>query len=178
MSYPTLAITLARRLLLIYWLRHAAQSKDVADAADVEDCFIDAALLGNRVFDDPASFDVNAAASPRTIAVDVRLELVAPDSASEAPTGTANQPAAADVEVAWGETHYAGVDGMRFTRHAQDGDDQVDWTRWNPLWHTKPHAVSQADDFTSAADDAEAARRRSALAAIAAVDNSDAGFLL
>jgi hypothetical protein len=177
MSYPTLAITLGRRLLLVYWLRRASQAADVADAVDVEDCLVDAALLGHRIFDDPASFNVNAVALPAS-AIDVGVELVAPDlisevlvmpdSTSEAPTGSASEPAAADVEVDEGETH-AGVDGMRFTRHAQDGDDQVDWTRLNPLRRpTKRHA----------AEDAEAARRRSAMAAIAAVDDADAALLL
>jgi hypothetical protein len=191
MSYPTLAITLGRRLLLVYWLRRASEAADVADAVDVEDCLIDAALLGHRIFDENhASFNVNVVALPAS-AIDVGLELVAPDSISEvllapdstseeAPTGTGSQPAAPDVEVdEEGEAHHAGIDGMRFTRHAQDGDDQVDWTRLNPLRRTtKPHAVPQADDFTGAAADAEAARRRSALAAIAAVDDADDAVML
>jgi hypothetical protein len=178
MSYPTLAITLGRRLLLLYWYRRASQAADTADAVDVDDCLVEAALLGHRIFDDPAPFD---AASPPPVDVDLGL-VAAPDSISESTgtaSGSANRPCLGDVVLDKDEND-VDVDGMRFTRHAQDGDDQVDWTRLNPLRRaTKLHAgVSQADDFSSAVDNAEASRRRAALAAMAAVDDADAVLLL
>jgi hypothetical protein len=174
-SYPALAIALSRRLLLLYWLRRASQAADTADAVDVEDCLVDAALLGHRIFDETAPFNANSS-PPAAAAMGFVLELVAPDSASEELVGTVSHPENFRVEE---DETYAGADGMRFTRHAQDGDDQVEWTRWNPLRPAEPHSVvSHSDDFGGADDHAEVSRRRAALAAIAAVDDADNAVLL
>jgi hypothetical protein len=179
-SYPTLAITLGRRLFLLYWLRRTPEATDAANTVDVDDCLVDAALLGRRIFDDPAPFNVNGTSPPEMDAVDFELELVAPDSVSEAPVGGTSTAAAEDVICREEDETCAGVEGMRFTRHAQDGDDQVDWTRLNPLRRaTKPHAaVSQVEDFAAVDADAEVSRRRAAMAAIAAVDDADPVWLL
>jgi hypothetical protein len=205
LSYPTLAITVGRRAILVVWLHRQRRHRATTDRNLLpDDELIKVALLDVGGHDevptrtalspevaevnDPVFAESSTTAEPAWPAPPP-LVVVADGAASEGSTGEAS------LLLLNGDDVGSEIDGsdpgdLRFTHHAQDGADQVDDFRANPLRRpTNDKArrgggggiVGSVHDLgvpLSEGDD-ELRRRRAtmAAAAIAAAD-ADASLLL
>jgi hypothetical protein len=209
LSYPTLAITFGQRALLLLWLRQHRDAAAVrASGAHVvisDDELIDVALLGARInygAEPPTAdhLDLMSLSSPAEMPVGVvhslsiEAELNCPPLLIAA-RGETLMPLDAtppDDEPLLGDfgsrepvdDELYGVDGMRFTRHAQDGEDQIDGSRLNPLRRAARSSAMKDESSGRGAGREEGAdtevderRRRTAMAAAAIAAVDDDGFL-
>jgi hypothetical protein len=205
LSYPTLAITVGRRAILVVWLHRQHRRRVGARSDNIllpDDELIKVALLDVGGLDEapvrtalspevaalafavPPTFTVTAVAmvEPSWACPPPPLLVVADGAASEGSTGDAS------LLLLSGDDVGCEVDGndpgdLRFTHHTQDGADQVDDFRANPLRRPTTYGARRSgggvlgsvhDLGVSLSEDADELRRRRAAMAAAAIAAADA----